>query len=220
MPHPVIDHLSRHRVAVAGVVIAGGLAVATFALGGRPAPPERVTGPELAIAIVPPVEPDVQPGDVMDVGLLNDGFDRASLRRTPPPPPLDAPYDGPPSRIELAMAPPEPPAPRRMASAPRRERDFDRDYDRPAPPPPPRADYEGDPRAFGFDARRPDYEAERAERRAMMEARLEARIRDRLEAERREADWRARERAERERYDRGPPPPPWVRRQESRPYGY
>ena len=90
MPHPILDHLSRHRVAVAGLVIAGGLAVTTFALAGRDAPADPATGPELAIAIVPPVEPDIQPGDVMDVGALNDAFDRAALQRPAPAPLIDA----------------------------------------------------------------------------------------------------------------------------------
>lgn len=219
MPHPILAHLRRHRVAVAGLVIAGGLAVTTFALAGRGTPVDPVTGPQLAIAVVPPVEPDIQPGDVMEVGHLNDGFDRATLRRPAPPPLIDAPYNPPPARVETAWAAPPPPAPRRVSSAPVRETEEDRGYERPAPPPPPRDEYEGDPRAFGFDVRRPDYEGERAARRAMLEARLEARIRDRFEAERREAEWRARNRPPRERYDGGPPP--WqARRYESRPDRY
>ncbi len=214
MPHPILDHLNRHRVAIAGLVVVGGLAVTTFALAGRDAPAPRATGPELAIAIVPPVEPDIQPGDVMEVGHLNDGFDRAALQRQTPPPLMDAP----PERTQTAWIDSTPPPPRRVSSPPPREQVENRDDDRPAPPPP-RDQYEGDPRAFGFDVRRPDYETERAERRAMMEARLEARIRERFEAERRDAEWRARNRPPRERYDGGPPP--WqARRHESRPERY
>lgn len=215
MFNPILDHLRRHRVAIAGLVVVGGLAVTTFALAGRDAPAARATGPELAIAIVPPVEPDIQPGDVMDVGALNDGFDRAALQRPAPPPLIDAAQ---PAYVETAWEAPPPPAPRRAYSEPPREADFDRGYDRPPPPPPP-DEYQGDPRAFGFDVRRPDYEAERAERRAMMEARLDAGIRDRFEAERREADWRARNRPPRERYDGGPPLRQ-ARRYESRPDRY
>ena len=215
MLNPILDHLRRHRVAIACLVIAAGLAVTTFALAGRGAPATPATGPELAIAIVPPVEPDIQPGDVMDVGALNDGFDRAALQRQAPPPLTDVAQ---PAYVDTAWEAPPPPAPRRVHSEPPREADVDHGYDRPPPPPPP-DEYRGDPRAFGFDIRRPDYEAERAERRAMMEARLDAGIRDRFEAERREADWRARNRPPRERYDGGPAP--WqARRYESRPDRY
>lgn len=84
MTEPVTRPASRPAVriglAAGGVIaVAGALAFVAFNAGGdRPLLPG---GPRLSIAIVPPVEPDVEPGATMDVGQLSDGFDRAALER-------------------------------------------------------------------------------------------------------------------------------------------
>ncbi len=79
----------RHPGLVIGVglalVIAGGLAgvalttPALLSLGGQ-ASPAGSRGPSLDIAVVAPVEPEIQPGSTMDVGALVDGFDKEALK--------------------------------------------------------------------------------------------------------------------------------------------
>lgn len=72
----------RYGLTAGGVIaVAGVLAFTAFSMGG-----ERATGPGgplMAISLVAPVEPEVDPGATMDVGALNDGFDRAALERQP-----------------------------------------------------------------------------------------------------------------------------------------
>lgn len=171
-----------HAVALSAV------AVAAFGLVGLravdlPGPRPISDTDRLRIEVVHPVEPEIVPGSVMEVGELVDGF-----QGVPPPlPPLTdvawAPDDDwnafdddyPPSRPES----------RRVAEVRRYE-------SRPEPerPSPVRAVQ----RWFGFDAPRRDFQAERAARRARMEA-MERDARERHAAER-----FRRERAEDERY--------------------
>lgn len=78
MAHPILDRLSEPKVRwwIAGGVVLLALAVGGFTLAGRAGTDARAgEGPGLNIAVVAPTEPDVQPGEVMDVGRLNDGFD-------------------------------------------------------------------------------------------------------------------------------------------------
>jgi hypothetical protein len=153
-----------------------------------PEPPPVAPGEALKIEVVTPVEPKIQPGSVMDVGELVDGF-----RYVPPRPrerfaPFDVSWDG------DDAGPPayEPPARRaevrRYASNDDDRYREDRDYREP-----PRRE---ERRWFGFDNPMPDFRAERRAR----EARLEA-----LEAQRR-AEFESR--IDRRRYGPPPPPPP------------
>ena len=176
MSHPLLDRLSEPKVRW---WIAGGVAVLALTLGGfaltnrGAADAESATGPALNIAVVPPVEREVQPGDVMDVGALNNGFDG----RMPEPVPSEQPdfYAEQPAYVEddWRADDREPPEynDRGYDDRPRYEDPAPRQDDR-------RDDYQHRPLAFGFDAPRPDWRAEREARRAAMEARMEARARD------------------------------------------
>lgn len=84
MTRPLIPSLSapvvRYGLMAGGVVILAGVAgFAALSAGDGGAP--RRTGPALAIAVVAPVEPGIEPGTPMDVGALSTGFDRAALDR-------------------------------------------------------------------------------------------------------------------------------------------
>lgn len=163
----------RHLAAAAAVaVIAVGVAgVRAVAL---PGPQPLLDGARMQIEVVDPVEPEINPGSVMDVGELVDGFEY-----TPPPPPRRvvepvayASYDDdfePPKRRPKSAAYNEqpiihaPPQPEARAGDRRGPRDD-------------RVD-----RWFGFDAPERDYRAEREARRARRDAR---------EERARERDWR------------------------------
>lgn len=161
----------RHVVMVA-VLSAVGLGVVAAGTMALPRPEPIVDGQRMTIQVVAPVEPEVAPGAVMEVGDLVEGFE---YRRPPP------------AMIETADYEPwedeafEAPAPRPVS----RRDDDGRGY----APPPPEAPVERlaeDRRAdrwFGFDAPDRDYRAEREARRARLDARIE---RDR---ERREVRW-------------------------------
>lgn len=57
------------------------VAVMAWTLAPRASVASGQVGPYLSIAVVPPVEPVPDAGEVLDVGMLNDGFDRAALER-------------------------------------------------------------------------------------------------------------------------------------------
>ena len=142
------------RLGLAAAVAAiSALGIGAFMLGGSET--VRPLGSLLSIAVVAPVEPEVLPGETMEVGALNDGFDRASLERVAEPPmdetlppsawvgpPLSAPEDTP--RMPMPT-PAEKPRPAEIAQGPTD----------------PLADGS---QAFGFDKPRPDYAAERRQR--------------------------------------------------------
>jgi hypothetical protein len=169
------------------------VAAASFGLAGLravelPAPRPIDDNDRLRIEVVHPVEPDIVPGSVMDVGELVDGFQGL-------PPPLAAltdvrwSYDdGAPDR-GAAWAPP-PVEPRRAADT--RTWESRPEPDRSSP-------VRAVQRWFGFDEPRRDFQAERAARRARMEA-MERDARERHARERYAADRFRRERAEAERY--------------------
>ena len=121
----------------------------------------------LRIEVVHPREPEIQPGSVMEVGELVEGF-----QGVPPPLPrleevawsYDEGWDD-----EETTRPERRPVAAIFTPAPPERRE-----------PPPR--YES--RWFGFDAPRRDFEAERAARRARMEA-MDRRAREEREARRR-----------------------------------
>lgn len=154
------------------------IAAAAFGLLGLravelPQPAPVSEDDRLRVEVVAPIEPKIVPGSVMEVGELVDGF-----QGLPPPlPPVEEiawSYDAEWEDPEF-----ERPAPRRVAA-----------IFVPLPPerrePPPR--HEG--RWFGFDAPRRDFQAERAARRARLEAleRREAEMREiRMREDRRRA---------------------------------
>ena len=179
MTHPLIQSLSRPPVllgvmAVVGLVIAGVAAVGAFA--GGDAPEARRSGPAMAITIVAPVEPAIEPGAAMEVGPLRDGFDRAVLDRatlaraamiadeTWSPPEAWADHDG--GHDDVPRMPKPSPAaedPTPMQAY----RAVAQDSRRPDP-------LNDGSRAFGFDRPRPDFAAERAARWAARDARAAA----------------------------------------------
>lgn len=159
----------------------GGLAIvatgaAFVAMTARPAPATaEIDSSLIQIRLVAPPEPEVEPGEVMDVGRLSDGFDRAVLMRA-----------------EAARRADEAAAAAALAY---HEDDYgdayveDSDQDAvrqvrsdgwrpvvtlPAPsrrPTDQAQAFAGSPAAYGFDAPRPDYAAERRARRDAWEAR-------------------------------------------------
>ncbi|MFN3930898.1 MAG: hypothetical protein ACK4JY_04030 [Brevundimonas sp.] len=172
----------RHVVALSAVAVAA-VGLAGLRAVELPGPRPIADGDRMRIEVVPPVEPELIAGSTMEVGELVDGF-----QGLPPPRPAltdvswssdESPWD----EADDGWAPPPP----------ERHRAEVRTYDsRPGP--------ERDSAArvvqrwFGFDAPRRDFEAERAARRARLEA-ME------LDARRRQ-DWERRqyERAEQDRY--------------------
>lgn len=158
--------MNRDRIivwsAVAGVAVLaiGGLGLAawnsTASAGATP------TGRLLNIAVVAPVEPEVQPGGVMPVGELVEGYEHDPAILTA----LHGdPFDD--VHVETAWIEPEPalPAPVTGMAVVRTD----------APQPgiePIRLDPRD--RSYGFSQPQPDYAAQRADRQARMEA-IEAR---------------------------------------------
>lgn len=152
MAHPLSRTDVRLGLAAAVAAISA-LGIGAFTLGGSET--VRPLGNLLSISVVAPIEPEVLPGDTMEVGALNDGFDRASLERIAEPPMDDT---LPPSAW---VGPPLPAAedtPRMPMPTPA---DKPRPVDVAQGPSDPLADGS---RAFGFDKPRPDYAAERRER--------------------------------------------------------
>lgn len=155
MAHP----LSRTdvRLGLAAVAMVGIIGTGAFMLGGSET--GRSFGGGLAIAVVPPVEPEVLPGETMEVGALNDGFDRAALERAAEPP-LDDTLPPPAWIGDESLGDPTPrmPMPTPVSNARVVEVDV-----RPADP------LADGSRTFGFDQPRPDYAGERALRWSRME---------------------------------------------------
>jgi hypothetical protein len=169
-------------IAVAAVTGVAALALAGWGLAPRTDSDGRSLGPRMAISLVAPREPEIAEGEVLEVGALSDGFDRAVLDRVAEPVedptwmPPDA-YAGP---NDAFAALPRMPTPRPVT-----EEDF-----RGPPPAPPedRSPLRDGSRWFGLDRMRAEAAGERAERRERR-------------AEQDAMEWR--ERAERrDRYDR------------------
>lgn len=195
-PHPVPSRLAqalrqaRARLRGGHVVALSAVAVMGFGVLGLravdlPGPRPVADDGRLRIEVVRPVEPEIVPGSVMEVGELVDGF-----QGVPPPLPsltdvLWSYEDGWDDRADYDDAP---------RNADRRRAETSDYYSRPEPErsSPARALQ----RWFGFDAPRRDFQAERAARRARFEA-MEQRDRERRDWER-----RRRERAELDRYAR------------------
>lgn len=155
-------------------VVAIGAAVVAMTVRPRPAT-AGIDASVIQIRLVAPTEPDVEPGEIMEVGQLRDDFDRAVLIRAEAA-----------RRTEEAAA---------AAALAYHEDDYGdayvEDHDEasarrvrsdgwrpvvtlPAPPRRPierQPAFVGSPAAYGFDAPRPDYAAERHARREAWEAR-------------------------------------------------
>ena len=188
-PVPPRSRLGNWRIyaLAAGAIVVIGL-IGLRAMGPSQARPVTDDG-RLRIEVVHPVEPAIVPGAVMEVGQLVDAF-----QGLPPPRPDPSPLEWFEDAWLDVVGPPPPPAPtpswRTVAATARVPVET---------APPPRRD-EG--RWFGFDAPRRDFRAERAARRARMEA-LDRRMHEALEARdaarRYETAWPA---------DKGPQAPP------------
>lgn len=163
MAHPLSRNDVRLGLAVA-LVLVGVIGAAAFMLGGTET--SRALGRTLSIAVVAPTEPEVLPGETMEVGALSDGFDRAALDRPAEP----SPYDGylPPDAYAGDVGVPRMPMP-----TPVQHTTLGADPQVVEPvrvemrPVDPLADGS---RAFGFDTPRPDYAAERTARLNRLEA--------------------------------------------------
>ena len=160
-----------HHIAVIAVLTAVGLGVVAARTMVLPGPRPILDGERMQIQVVAPVEPQITPGSVMEVGDLVEGFEHRSLAPSQIEPAAWAPYD------EDSGAREPRPTPRR----------YD-DHAVVSPPPQPEAPAEGwrDTRVgrwFGFDEPERDYRAERDARRARIDERMER------ERERREVRW-------------------------------
>lgn len=181
----LLSRVRRPHLLALAAVAAGGLGAVALAAMDLPGP-RPLTDERMRIEVVRPVEPDIVPGGVMEVGELVDGFEGV-----PPSPPAPDPVvweDD--DDWEAGKSEPAPP-PRRLVSKV--------ELDRGPEPAPPRTRAEG--RWFGFDLPRRDYQAERAARRARLEA-LDQRARDQQQARRRE--WNARRDEARDHRNDGP----------------
>lgn len=165
------------HLALVAVLSAVGLGVAAAGTMALPGPQPIRDGERMTIQVVAPVEPEVAPGSVMEVGDLVEGFE---YRRPPQAVIETAGYGSYEEEEEFEARAPRPVS--------RRDDDYGRGYAPPPPetaverPPEDRRDRRAD-RWFGFDAPDRDYRAEREARRALIDARIE---RDR---ERREVRW-------------------------------
>lgn len=145
-------------VAAAAVIGIGFMTVRAVAL---PGPRPVLDGDRLHIQVVAPVEPEITPGSVMDVGDLVDGFEYTPPPRPEPEPALYAPWEEEEREIRDSRSEPKRYAEEAVVRPPPR-------------PEPPRESWR-DSRAgrwFGFDAPDRDYRAEREARRARREARM------------------------------------------------
>ncbi|TPW05441.1 MAG: hypothetical protein FD125_722 [bacterium] len=157
------------HLAIVAVVAVAGVGISMARTMSLPGPQPILDGEQMKIQVVAPVEPEITPGSVMEVGDLVEGFEY----RRPTPAVIEA-DDYAPWDEESEVPTPRP--------ASRRNDDYAM---APAPPPDTRVD-QRDTRAdrwFGFDAPDRDYRAEREARRARMDARIEQ------ERERREVRW-------------------------------
>lgn len=160
-----------HHIALVAALAVVGITTAAVRTVALPGPRPVLDSERLQIQVVAPVEPEITPGSVMEVGDLVEGFEYRPLA-----PPVVESADWGPYHEDISV--PEPrPTPRRYAG----------EVVVAAPPPPETPDKDWrDSRAgrwFGFDAPDRDYRAEREARRARIDARMER------ERERREVRW-------------------------------
>lgn len=169
-----------HVAAIAAVGVAA-LGLMGLKFVTLPGPDAVGPGEGLKIEVVAPVEPELVPGSVMEVGDLVDGFRYVAPARAP-----RAPV------YETAWSEGEDAAPHAPPSRPAGVRRYGSDaYAPPSEPEPPRRERER--RWFGFDNPLPDFGAERRARQARLDA---------LEDQRRAY---REDRADRRRYSSEPP---------------
>ncbi len=159
----------RPRLIVGGAIGAVALvSLGAFALNGGKGVSPRAAGPALDIAVVAPVEPEIQPGERMEVGALVDEFDANAI---PKPVSADeADYAGEDYYLEQPAYTDDAPPPRvrRYASDGYGGDQYPRErYSSEGPPPDEWRTYEGrgDRMGLGFDGPRPESGAEREARR-------------------------------------------------------
>lgn len=193
----MLRRLRRRHIVVLTSVAAAAVGLAGLRAVDLPGPRPVMDGERLRIEVVHPIEPAIVPGSRMDVGELVTGFNGL-----PPAPPAltDAMWSYNEGAVEDLPPPP---------SSSSWERPAVRALYQPPEPEPPRV-RRAESRWFGFDAPRRDYQAERAARRARLEAmdreaweRREARRRDWEDrrADERRRDWEDRRADERRRED-------------------
>lgn len=180
-PEPALRRLKPAHLAVIAVVSVAAVGLMGLKYVTLPRPAPVASGEGLKIEVVAPVEPELVPGSVMEVGELVDGFRYVAPARAP-----RAPV------YETAWMEGEDVAPYTPPSRPAAVRRYSTDgYAPPPAPEPPRRERER--RWFGFDNPLPDFGAERRARQARLDA-----LEDQRRAERDD-------RAERRRYDYEPP---------------
>ncbi|WP_225212213.1 hypothetical protein [Brevundimonas guildfordensis] len=118
---------------------------------------ELISGASVAIAVVPPVEPDLPPGSIMTVGELRDGYEHDPERLVPMTGDAEPYFES--AWLELMPEPTLPPASYGALSG-----SVDM-ASRPAP------ELARDDYGFGFDTPQPDYAAERAARQSALQER-------------------------------------------------
>ena len=152
-----------HLAVLAGVAVIGVGAAAVAAMAGpKPEPRAVLDGERMRIQVVAPMEPDITPGPVMDVGRLVDG-------------PVSVPS------FQPAVEPAEdaddrddPVEVRKPSSGGKRYVEDPVIHTPPQPAEPAGGWHDSrSDRRFGFDAPQPDYRAEREARRADMTERVE-----------------------------------------------
>lgn len=153
----VLDRVRPRHLAVVAGVAAVGLAMVAVTAMARPGPRAPDAGERLQIEVVPPVEPVVAPGPVMEVGYLVDGPISIPSAR----PVVESAYDAPYDAFDEELKPPPAAKPRYRDDPVRppvqpRERTVDRRRG-------------GVSRWLGFDGPERDYQAEREARRERMD---------------------------------------------------
>lgn len=158
-PPPARRVRPAHLAAIAAVSVAA-LGLMGLKYVSLPTPDSVAAGDALKIEVVAPVEPELVPGSVMEVGELVDGF-----RYVPPRPAERAPI------YDLAWNEDEDSAPYTPPARPaglRRYTSAENGAPPPSAPEPPRRERER--RWFGFDNPLPDFRAERRARQARLDA--------------------------------------------------
>lgn len=149
---------TRTAILAAAALILTGLGAAGWAMWNSTSAAHggRALGYGVTVEVVPPVEPDLPPGSILTVGELRDGYEHDPERLAPLNDPDESAIDSAwvelmPALADEAVALPVPPVVT-MAASPRPELRQD-DY------------------GFGFDAPRPDYQAERQARISALDGR-------------------------------------------------
>lgn len=149
---------TRTAILASAALILTGLGAAGWAMWNSTSAAHggRASGYGVTVEVVPPVEPDLPAGSILTVGELRDGYEHDPERLAPLNDPDESAIDS--AWVELTPA---------LA---------DEAVAQPAPPvvtmvPPSRPELVPDDYGFGFDAPRPDYQAERQARLSTLDGR-------------------------------------------------